>query len=149
MPQVGKRQFAYTKEGEEEAAAYAAETGQEVVQQDSYGYARGGTVPISDEAFKELDSFVSPQEGSDVMDMDVGKWLKSKAFTEWLATEWQSSDTDMTKAVVRAIRSSFDDEEEGWEMARRFVDQVAVNKAGNPYREMGKQHGGHVGQFGY
>ena len=42
MPQVGKRKFPYTKEGEQEAAAYAAETGQEVVQQDSYGYARGG-----------------------------------------------------------------------------------------------------------
>ena len=42
MPQVGNRKFPYTKEGEQEAAAYAAETGQEVVQQDSYGYARGG-----------------------------------------------------------------------------------------------------------
>ena len=42
MPQVGNRKFAYTKEGEQEAAAYAAETEQEVVQQDSYGYARGG-----------------------------------------------------------------------------------------------------------
>tara|TARA_R110000824_G_scaffold77651_4_gene196326 strand:- start:2220 stop:2564 length:345 start_codon:yes stop_codon:yes gene_type:complete len=44
MPQVGNKKFDYTEEGEQQAAAYAAETGQEILQENSLGYARGGEV---------------------------------------------------------------------------------------------------------
>ena len=46
MPKVGTKSFPYTKEGEQRAAAYAAATEQEVVNDNSYGYARGGMYPV-------------------------------------------------------------------------------------------------------
>ena len=53
MPQVGNRKFPYTKEGEQEAAAYAAETGEELINDNSYGYARGGEVEYTDSGWGE------------------------------------------------------------------------------------------------
>ena len=44
MPKVGNREFPYTKEGERQAAQYASESGQPVINENSFGYARGGEV---------------------------------------------------------------------------------------------------------
>ena len=58
MPKVGTKSFPYTKEGEERAAAYAAATGQEVINDSSFGYARGGAIgtlaPESHDAYRNL-----------------------------------------------------------------------------------------------
>tara|TARA_R110002110_G_scaffold115354_7_gene286083 strand:+ start:3518 stop:4270 length:753 start_codon:yes stop_codon:yes gene_type:complete len=48
MPKVGTKSFPYTKEGEQRAAAYAAATEQEVVNDNSFGYARGGLVGMQE-----------------------------------------------------------------------------------------------------
>ena len=129
MPKVGSKSFPYTKEGEQEAAAYAAGTGQEVVNDDSYGYARGGEVEGNYSPDKEfLKSFVDA----------IGTFeSKGKAPNE----EW----LDVVMQVNPADYAGFSGGEDFAEEIQRIQrDYSHLDR----YKEKGMQRGGHVG-FGF
>ena len=150
MPTVGNRKFPYTKEGEQEAAAYAAETGQELLQENSFGYARGGMYPSEeDTAFKtaiqrELNP---PKDQGHDRHLDNLKAIRAYAlknpehFYQFMNMEEESGDLKRLKDNLTK------------EFAKYGSDDINNLMWGSDEWEMipeGKQLGGPVrDQFGY
>ncbi len=90
---------------------------------DRFGY---GT-ELTSEAFKELKS-ITDDDG-----VDVGKYLNSKAFSEWLKQEYEPSDDKQIRAIYKSILGSFEDEKEAQEIGSKFLNIIAANKPNNPW----------------
>ena len=93
--------------------------------QDRFGYG----VPVSSKAFNEVKG-MADDDG-----MDVGKFLNSKAYEEWLQQEYKPSDDRMIKGMLESIIKSYDNEEEGMLAGRKFLGIIKELKPGNPMKE--------------
>ena len=88
----------------------------------------GFGVPVSSKAFNEIKGMVD-DDG-----MDVGKFLNSKAYEEWLQQEYKPSDDRMIKGMLESIIKSYDNEEEGMLAGRKFLGIIKELKPGNPMK---------------
>ena len=89
------------------------------------------------ESFTPAGKDLSPRE------FDIGQWLRSKAYTEWLAEEWEDSDQDQVQNILAAIQDSFPGDLEGaQEMSQKFMNNLRMNKPNNPLGRGGLQGNG-------
>ena len=92
---------------------------------------------VTDEAFTKAGDDLSPRG------FDIGKWLRSKAYTEWLAEEWEESDNQQVQDIVAAINDSFPGDQAGaQQMSQQFMDNLRMNKPNNPLGRGGLQSRG-------
>ena len=92
---------------------------------------------MTNEAFTKAGDSLSP-EG-----FDIGEWLRSKAYTEWIAEEWEESDKEQVQDIVAAIQDSFPNDPEGaQQMSQQFMNNLRINKPNNPFGRGGLQSRG-------
>lgn len=81
-------------------------------------------IEMSNETFNELKA-MTDKKGQ----VDVGRYLQSKAFNEWLYSDFNPQVDDRIVAqIYRSIVNSYEDKDKGHEVATRFVNVVATNK---------------------
>ncbi len=56
---------------------------------------------VSDKAFKEVKSLLDGNE------LDVGKYLNSNAYNEWLSASWKEGDIDFLKILISKTAESY------------------------------------------
>ena len=98
-----------------------------------FGTDERGTM-ITDEAYTKAVDSLSPQG------FDIGEWLRSKAYTEWIAEEWEDSDREQVQDILAAIQDSFPGDQEGaQQMSQTFMNNLRMNKPNNPLGRGGPQ----------
>ena len=99
-----------------------------------YGTEKEKETMVSNETFTPAGNDLSPSE------FDIGEWLRSKAYTEWLAEEWEDSDEDQVQDILTAIQDSFPSDPEGAQaMSQNFINNLRMNKPNNPLGRGGLQ----------
>ena len=108
---------------------------------DRFGY--GTTTGTQDyETLVTNEAFTSAGDDLSPRGFDIGEWLRSKAYTEWIAEEWEESDKDQVQDIIAAIQDSFPGDQAGaQEMSQRFMNNLRMNKPNNPFGRGGPQGG--------
>ena len=92
---------------------------------------------MTNEAFTKVGDDLSPRG------FDIGQWLRSKAYTEWLAEEWEESDNEQVQDIIAAINDSFAGDQTGArQMSQQFMNNLRMNKPNNPFGRGGLQSRG-------
>ena len=81
-------------------------------------------LPISNKAFKEIKE-MGDAKGA----IDVGRFLSSKAFNEWLYSEYNPMfDDNVVSNIYQNILRSYPDKNKGMQVATQFMNVVVNNK---------------------
>ena len=92
---------------------------------------------FTEEAFTKVGDDLSPRG------FDIGQWLRSKAYTEWLAEEWEESDKQQVQDIVAAINDSYpNDQASARQMSQEFMNNLRRNKPNSPFGRGGLQSRG-------
>tara|TARA_R100001594_G_scaffold7646_1_gene20518 strand:+ start:97 stop:480 length:384 start_codon:yes stop_codon:yes gene_type:complete len=106
---------------------------------DQFGFGTERKPPrmeVSDKSFKEVKSLLDGSE------LDVGKYLNSDAYEEWLSTPWKKEDNDFLRILISKTAESYKNNkpmlssESSWneeyvENYRKIIS-LASNKKGAP-----------------
>ena len=96
---------------------------------DRFGYGIPTQLSMDSDAFDEVKG-MADEDG-----LDVGKFLHSKAFDQWLNQDFKKDDMRMIGSMYKNIKNSFDDEKEGRSNADKFLAIIAHNKPNNPWQD--------------